>query len=145
MSGKLGYVMVVLPIVMLVSFVFSLWLRTKLHAKLLGDIHSGNFEDFDRRIDSRMVSQVLSPYARNLLMFQSCAAREDRAGMVEQFNRLMNLKLSSSMKASLLMEGFNAFVDVGDARHAKKIFDKMTPELVSEQRKALCKRRLARL
>lgn len=145
MSGKLGYVLVVLAIIMLASFVFSLWLRTKLHTRLLGDIHSGDFDEFDKRIGSRLVTQTLSPYARNLLMFQSYAARGARSEMVSQFNHLMALKLNDSMRASLLMEGFNAFVNIGDAKHAKKILGAMTPELVPEDRKALCKRRLAEL
>lgn len=57
--------------------------------------------------------------------------------MTDQFNRLAALKLDDSVRASLLMEGFNAFVQVGDKKRAKKILDAMTSGLVPDGRKEL--------
>jgi hypothetical protein len=145
MSNRLTYVLVVLAAVVLVSYVASLWLRTHMHAKLIRELRSGNFDEFDRRINSRLVAQVLSPYARELLMFQGMVAKGESGAMVDQFNRLMALKLDNSARASLLMEGFNGFVKVGDGKQAKKILDAMTPDLVPDGRKELCRRKLQAL
>lgn len=140
--NNLGLAIVGVMLVAQACFVVSLVVRTKVHTRLLRDLHTGNLDDFDARIDSRLVRQTLSPYARELLRFQSFAARGDRANMVQQFNQLMAMKLGDQVRASLLMEGFNAFVKVGDQKHARKILDAMTPELVPTERRKLCERRL---
>lgn len=145
MTHGIGSVLALLAVIALVSFVASLWLRTHVHARLLRELRAGNFEDFDRRINSRLTAQILSPYARDLLVFQGMAARGDRSGMAGQFNRLAALKLDDSARASLLMEGFNGFIQVGDKKRAKKILDAMTPDLVADGRKELCRRRLQAL
>ena len=145
MSHKIGSALVLLAVIVLVSFAASLWLRTRLHARLIRELRAGNFDDFDRRVNSRLTAQILSPYARGLLVFQGMAARGDRSGMTDQFNRLAALKLDDSARASLLMEGFNAFVQVGDKKRAKKILDAMASGLVPEGRKELCRRRLQSL
>lgn len=145
MSERIGFALALLAVIVAVSFVVSLWLRTHVHALLLRELRAGNFDDFDRRVNSRLTAQVLSPYARGLLVFQGMAARGDRSGMKEQFNRLMALKLDNSARASLLMEGFNGFVKVGDKKRAKKILDSMTPDLVPDARKELCRGRLQAL
>ena len=131
---NLGYIIAVVAIIALGSFVISVYVRMRIHTRLLRDIHSGNFDDFDQRIESFLVRQTLSPYARELLRFQEFAAKGDRTCMVEQYNRLMGLKLSDSIKASLLIEGFNAFYKIGDKKHTKRILEAMTPELMGLHR-----------
>lgn len=140
MDERLGYAVVVIAVIALLSFVVGALMRTRVHARLLRDIRHKDFADFDRRIDGFMARQTLSPYAHELLRFQAYAAKGERAEMVGQYNRLMALKLSGPAKASLLMEGFNAFVKTGDRKHAKRILDAMTPDLVSEGRKSFCLR-----
>lgn len=145
MNQRLGSVLAILAVVVLASFAFSLWLRTRVHARLIRELRAGDFDGFDRRVNSRLTAQILSPYARDLLIFQGKVARNDRSGMTEQFNRLMALKLDNPARASLLMEGFNGFAEVGDKKRAKKILDAMTPDLVPDARKELCRRKLQAL
>lgn len=140
MDEHLGYVIIVLTLIALTSFFVTTYLRTRVHARLLRDIHSKDFDDFNRRIDGRFARQTLSPYARELLRFQAFAAKGDHTQMVQQYNRLMAMKLSDNVKASLLMDGFNAFVKAGDRKHAKRILSAMTPELVPAERRQLCQR-----
>ena len=140
----LGFTILAIALIAAASWGISLWLRVRTHTRLLSDIKSGDFDDFEKRIDSRLACQTLSPYARELLRFQAFAAEKKRGDMVEQFNRLMGMKLSDSVRASLLMEGFSAFLKVNDKKHAKRILDAMTPELVDEQRKEFCERQYAK-
>lgn len=140
MNEHLGYVIVALALIALASFVVAAVLRTRVHVRLLRDIRKGDFDDFENRIDGLLVRQTLSPYARELLRFQAFAAQGDHAQMVQQYNHLMALKLADPVRASLLMDGFNAFVKVGDRKHAKRILAAMTPDLVPAERKQLCER-----
>lgn len=140
MNEHLGQVIIDLALIVFASFVITTYLRTRVHARLLRDIRKKDFDDFNKRIDSRFACQTLSPYARELLRFQAFAAEDDRTRMVQQYNHLMAMKLSNNVKASLLMDGFNAFVKVGDRKHAKRILSAMTPELVPVERKELCQR-----
>lgn len=140
----LGITILLIALIAAASWGISLWLRVRTHTRLLSDIKNGDFEDFATRIDSRMACQTLSPYARELLRFQAFASEKKRDKMVEQFNRLTSMKLSDAVRASLLMEGFSAFLEVHDKKHAKRILDAMTPQLFDEKRKEFCQRRFDR-
>lgn len=139
--NTLGFTLIAIVLIAGASFGISLWLRIHIHTQLLDDIKSGNREDFQKRIDSRLARQTLSPYARGLLRFQAFAHEGDRTRMTEQFNQLMHMKLSDPIKASLLMDGFSAFLSVKDRKHCRRILDAMVPELVGEERRQLCLRR----
>jgi hypothetical protein len=139
--NALGFTLIAIVLIAGISFGVSLWLRIHIHTRLLDDIRRGDMDDFNKRIDSRLTCQTLSPYARELLRFQAYAHEGDRTRMTEQFNQLMHMKLSDPIKASLLMDGFNAFLSQKDRKHCKRILDAMVPELVDEQRKQFCQKR----
>lgn len=139
--NALGITILAIVLIAGASTALSLWLRVRVHTKLLEDIHAGDFEDFSRCIDGRLACQTLSPYARELLRFQAFGAQKDKKAMKEQFNRLMGMKLSNPVRASLLVEGFNGFVAAGDRKHAARILDAMVPELVDSRRKEFCQKR----
>lgn len=139
--NALGYTILAIVLIAGASAALSFWLRVRVHTKLLEDIRKHDFEDFSQRIDGRLACQTLSPYARELLRFQALSAQEDRKAMAEQFNRLMGMKLSDPVRASLLVEGFNGFLAAGDRKHARRILDAMSPELVDSRRKDFCQKR----
>jgi hypothetical protein len=142
--NALGFTIVAIVLIAGAFWGISLWLRIRIHTRLLDDIKREDFEDFKKRINSRLTCQALSPYARELLRFQAFTAEKKQDEMVKQFNRLMGMRLADPVRASLLMEGFSAFIKVNDKKHAGRILDAMTPQLVDEKRKEFCNRQYAR-
>lgn len=74
--NALGFTIVAIVLIAGAFWGISLWLRIRIHTRLLDDIKREDFEDFKKRINSRLTCQALSPYARELLRFQAFTAEK---------------------------------------------------------------------
>ena len=96
----LGFTILAIVLIAAASWGISLWLRVRTHTRLLSDIKSGDFDDFEKRIDSRLACQTLSPYARELLRFQAFAAEAQKDPMSSAIDAHFNQYLFERGAAS---------------------------------------------
>lgn len=140
-------VTIVILLVLLAAFFFGgVLLRGKLYASLQKDLDAAGAGDgagldrFFKRLGSPLVRAMLSPFAQERLRFLGLAAKGDRAGMKDQFNRLMKLKGAAFERSTLLVDGFNAFAAAGDRKHCRRILDEMASAGFTEKALAAYRR-----
>lgn len=99
--------------------------RYRTYRSLQGMLEADELESFFKKIDGPLSRSALSPFARERLRFLGLSRKGDQEAMVEQFNGLMGFKLNEAQQSMLLVDGFNAFAKIGDAKHCRRILEEM--------------------
>lgn len=117
--------LVVIAVLAVVFAVCGALARYRTYRKLAGLLEADDLEAFFKKIDGPLSRSALSPFARERLRFLGLSRKGDQKAMVEQFNGLMGFKLNEAQRSMLLTDGFNAFAQIGDARHCRRILEEM--------------------
>lgn len=99
--------------------------RYRSYRSLQALLEADELDAFFKKLDGPLTRSALSPFARERLRFLGFCRKHDQGAMVEQFNGLMGFKLNDAQRAMLLADGFNGFVQIGDARHCRRILEEM--------------------
>lgn len=119
-------VSVVLILVLLAVFAFGgFYLRFRMYQSISALLGAGRVEEAGKKLDGVVARSVLAPFARERLRFRALAMRGNSEDLVQQMNLLMKMKLGDSERSTLLTDAFNAFAQLGDRKHAKRVLEEM--------------------
>ena len=119
-------VSVIVILVLLAVFTAGgFYLRFRTYEKIGALLDAGKVDEAGKRLDGVVARSVLAPFARERLRFRALAQMGDRTNLVQQMNLLMKMKLNANERSVMLADGFNAFAQLGDYKHCKRIVEKM--------------------
>lgn len=136
----MGFIIALIAVLAAAFTFLGFYLRYRTYNSLYSDIKSGNLDHFFSHIDGFCSKTFLSVFAHERLKFLALAEKGDKELMVQQFNSLMKLKLSDATRAEVLSDGFNAFIGIGDKKHAKRILKEIESSSMSERQRGAYRR-----
>ena len=135
-NNKLTLILFLVAFALIVIFEIARRVLTQRQAdKLMKLFLSGDFEAFDKEMDSKMTKYFVHPFNQDFMKMNSYLARGDEKKTLEIFERFDKVRLTEQQKELVYRNAYYYFVGKADAKKARKYYSALLEITHDEEEK----------
>ena len=88
-------------------------------------VQQGDLNLYNEIAESKMARMLVPPYNIHYMRLNLYMAQENKKGINEEFDFLLNLKMGKQKRRDIVIKGFNYYVKEKDSAHCKPLLEEM--------------------
>lgn len=115
------YVIILLAVVVVAASFFASVLQNVMLNKLQGALARGEYDEFFKLVDSRLVRMLYPEYNRTYLKLNAYLMEGDDSKVDEILDDLLSRDLPQKQRSDLIVKAFDIYIERGDKYNARRM------------------------